>query len=69
MLPICSHCRLEMRCLKNSISVAYTSDPHNHRSGDMYGCDECGNEIITGFGTAQRVKGFPDVLIEEPEDK
>jgi len=69
MLPICAHCRTEMRCLKNAISVAYASNPHKHRTGDKYGCEDCGNEIIIGFGTGQNKEQFPDILIEEPRDE
>ena len=69
MNPICIHCCLEMRCLKNGVKVAHELTPNHQRSGDKYGCSECGAEALIGFSKPFESAGVPDVLIKEKELK
>jgi hypothetical protein len=53
MRPICFLCKLEMTCEKNEVMVkdkAVGKFPSTYWYGDLYGCPECGAQIIVGFG-------------------
>ena len=41
---ICPKCGVEMRCLKNGMTVNYKTDVAY--SGDRYSCPECDNEVV-----------------------
>ena len=51
--PICVKCRVQMRCKKNDYLVADKASqgfPETYWLGDLWGCPQCGQQIVTGFG-------------------
>lgn len=55
--PICVPCRREMRCRENDY-LFLEHDGEAVWAGDKYGCENCGAEIVVGFGkNPVRVKG------------
>jgi hypothetical protein len=63
MNPICVTCSKEMRCKKNGVTVAPSSNPYWQRKGDMFACD-CGNSVVIGFGVAMDdTENEADILI------
>lgn len=66
MNPICNECKVEMRCTKNSISVAHVDNPQWIRTGDQYTCPDCGTKIITDMGEPTHADiGRAMVMIED----
>jgi hypothetical protein len=53
-----------MRCTKNSVTVeelTAAAEPYKLWDADLYRCDDCGAEVITGFGAAPLVEHWrPD---------
>lgn len=47
--PICVPCRREMRCKKNDYMFS-DSDLSYVWAGDMFECQGCKTQIVTGFG-------------------
>ena len=51
--PICASCKREMFCAKNEVKVrdkVKEGAPSIIREGDLFECDLCHRQIITGFG-------------------
>jgi hypothetical protein len=65
MNPICANCEIEMRCLKNGITVAGSTVPSHVRSGDMFHCPKCENRVVVGLGAAFKSEMPADIYIEE----
>ena len=63
MNPVCCKCSREMICVKNSVRVAPSDIPDYQRSGDKYQCEECGQSVVVGLGTAFASKKKADVLL------
>lgn len=48
MIPVCVKCCLEMTCKKNGVWFVKKDDVA--RRGDRWSCNNCGNQVIIGFG-------------------
>lgn len=54
--PVCVKCGVEMICARNDFLVVHFTDNDRKkgvdsmRYGDKYRCEECGTEIVTGYG-------------------
>lgn len=62
MRPICAKCRREMYPAKNEVPVrdeVKGDFPSTFHYGDLYECEGCGAQIITGFGNAIPLERMP----------
>ena len=52
MRPVCVTCSVEMRCEKNEHGVELDCGFGSSRffSGDRYGCPQCNQQVVVGFG-------------------
>lgn len=52
MRPVCAACMVEMHPKKNGVAVAYQANgcTYGVYLADLWTCDGCGHEIVTGFG-------------------
>ena len=62
--PIRVPCAVEMRCVKNEYAVA-DPEPSTYWLGDMYRCQQCAAQVVTGFGESFE---DPDLLPEPTAD-
>ena len=63
MQAVCPKCSCEYRCKKNEVSVeelGMNGEKFRVRSGDLWACPICHNEVVIGFGRA--VHAYEPVL-------
>ena len=48
MGPVCVNCSVEMKCKRNEVWFIKKDDVA--RSGDLWACNCCKTEVLTGFG-------------------
>jgi hypothetical protein len=62
--PVCSKCRVTMKCKKNGVTVAHEDNPNYMIAGDLFSCGFCDSEVLTSTGTYFRREGaVADILI------
>lgn len=59
--PICVPCRREMRCRKND--YMFTASGSAVWASDMYECEGCGHQILTGFGRDPVAEAHEDSFV------
>jgi len=65
MNPICVKCKVEMKCNKNGVTVAYKEVAHWHKSGDEFICPICHNKVITNISNGFNSYFEADIYISE----
>jgi predicted RNA-binding Zn-ribbon protein involved in translation (DUF1610 family) len=61
MNPVCTDCKVEMKCSHTGVKVAPNENPYWVRSGDEFTCPSCDSSIIVNFGSA--FDGTPDITV------
>lgn len=61
-LYVCAECGMHMRCRKNEVYVIEmaTFGPAAIWYADLWECEACKREIVTGFGQRQIVEHYED---------
>lgn len=68
MRPICVKCARSMECTKNEFMVkdmAIDGSPSTYWYGDLFECQTCGAQIVTGFGA--KIPKHPREIVNEAE--
>jgi|WetSurMetagenome_2_1015567.scaffolds.fasta_scaffold1530670_1 hypothetical protein len=62
---ICVKCGNEMRFKNAGVLVLFTNNggkPERAAYSDLYRCEKCGNDIITGFGDDIPIQSLAEVI-------
>ena len=60
---ICATCRKEMFCLKMGVYAAW-NERHHCYAGDLFGCPECGCQVINTTSTPAYIE-HPEKILPE----